>query len=133
MTADERAKLIGAWIEHHTREVVRDEQNVFRERKGRDNFWAFKEMDSLCSSQPELCWELILEILEIPHHESVETALAAGPLEDLIARHGDKFIERIEARASSDAKFRDLLGGVWQNATSRELWARVEAVRGQVW
>jgi hypothetical protein len=133
MTSDDRAKLIAAWIEHHTREVVRDEQNVFRERKGQDNFWAFQEMDRLCRSEPELCWEFILQILQTPHHESVETALAAGPLEDLIAKHGDRFIERIEARAKTDAQFRDLLGGVWQNETPGELWTRVEAVRGEVW
>lgn len=133
MTTDERAKLIAAWIEHHTREVVRDDHNVFRERKGQDNFWAFEEMDHLCRSQPDLCWDLILQILETPHHESIETALAAGPLEDLIAKHGARFIERIESRAKTDAKFKDLLGGVWQNETPKELWARVEAVRGQVW
>ena|SRR2546421_437753 len=133
MAPDERAKLIAAWIEHHTREIVRDDQNVFRERKGKDNFWAFQEMDRLCRSEPELCWEVILEILQTPHHESVETALAAGPLEDLIAKHGVRFIQRIEARAKTDPQFRDLLGGVWQNETQKELWVRVEAVRGAVW
>jgi hypothetical protein len=133
MNADDRAKLIAAWIEHHTREIVRDEHNVFRERRGQDNLWAFEEMDELCRSQPELCWELILEILEAPQHESVEAALAAGPLEDLIARHGLKFIERIESKAKTDAKFKDLLGGVWQNQTPQEVWARVEAARGEVW
>jgi hypothetical protein len=133
MTEDERAKLIAAWIEHHRREVVRYKHNVFREHKGHDEFWAWEEMDRLCRSEPELCWQLILEILETPHHESVGTALAAGPLEDLIAKHGATFIERIESRAKTDPKFKDLLGGVWQNATPKELWARVEAVRGEVW
>jgi hypothetical protein len=133
MLPDERAKLVSAWIEHFTREVVRDEQNVFRERKGQDNFWAFTQLDDVCRKQPELCWELVLQILRTPHHESVETAVAAGPLEDLLARHGAQFIERVEERARSDAKFRDVLGGVWQNSTPNELWSRVEAVRGEPW
>lgn len=133
MSPDERAQLVSAWIEHFTREVVRDDQNVFRERRGQDKFWAFTQLDDVCRKQPELCWELMLQILDTPHHESVETALAAGPLEDLLARHGAQFIERVEERARSDAKFKDVLGGVWRNSTPHELWARVEAVRGEPW
>jgi hypothetical protein len=133
MSPNERAKLVAAWIEHSTREVVRDEQNVFRERKGQDHFWAFEQLDDICRTQPELCWELMLQILHTPHHESVDAALAAGPLEDLIARHGAGFIAKVEQQAGTDAKFKHLLGGVWQNSTPKDLWARVEAVRGEVW
>jgi hypothetical protein len=92
-----------------------------------------EQLDKLCRKQPELCWEIIVEILHTPHHESVDWNLAAGPLEDLLAWHGAKFIDRVEERAQSDPKFKELLGGVWQNATPRELWARVEAARGEPW
>ena len=133
MSPEERAAIVAAWKEHATREIVRDEHNVFREVHDKDNFWAWKQVDRLCRDQPELCWDIILEILHTPRHESVEWALAAGPLEDLLARHGSSFIERVEAQAQSDPQFKALLGGVWRNVTPSEIWARVEAIRGEPW
>ena len=130
MTGDERTSLVAAYIEHHTREVVRDEQNVFHERKGRDNHWAWEQMDKLCRNDPESCWALILEILTQTDLESVLGSLAAGPIEDLLARHGARFIDRVEERARLDPKFKDVLWGVWQSTTPATLWARVEAARG---
>lgn len=35
--------------------------------------------------------------------------------------------------AKNDEKFKKLLGGVWQNAMSDQLWARVCAVKGEPW
>ena len=81
-------------------------------------------------ASPEDCWPAILEILRRRPSESVLNVLAAGPLEDLIANCGDNFIERIEAEARKDPEFRDLLGGVWKNAASDEVWARVDRARG---
>ncbi len=133
MVPAERAMLVSGWIEHNTRRIERDEQNVFHEVRGKDNFWAWEQLNDLTQKDPELCWEIILEILHTPHHESVDWNLAAGPLEDLLAHHGAKLIDSVEDRARSDPKFKELLGGVWRNTTPAELWARVEAARGEPW
>ena len=131
MSPDERTQIARAWIEHSTRKIVRDEHNVFREDRGQDHFDAWEELNRLCLREPEDCWEIILEIMHTPHHESVDWNLAAGPLEDLLAHHGPTFIDRIEALASADPQFKDLLGSVWQNATIPAVWERIEAVRGE--
>jgi len=56
--------------------------------------------------------------------------LAAGPLDDLIADHGDAAIERIEREARHSARFRFALTGVWpQDNGKTPIWARVEAAR----
>lgn len=133
MSPQERTKLAEAWIEHSTHRIERDEDNVFHEVRGKDHFEAWETLDRLCRDDPDVCWEIILEILHTPHHESVTWQLAAGPLEDLLARHGDEFIDRVEARAKVDPTFKDLLGGVWQNATSSPIWACVESIRGEPW
>jgi hypothetical protein len=39
--------------------------------------------------------------------------VAAGPLEDLLKREPDRFIDRVEIQARRDAKFRRCLTGVW--------------------
>ena len=51
--------------------------------------------------------------------------LAAGPLEDLLAQHGERFIERVETLARQEPRFRFTLQMVWRNAISAPVWARL--------
>ena len=94
-----------------------------------DNFWAFEALYDLVSEDPEEAWPMILEILRLDQSPSVMENLSAGPLEDLLAKHGPAFIDRVEAEAARDQAFATLLGGVWQNRMTDEVWARVRAVR----
>lgn len=56
--------------------------------------------------------------------------LAAGPLEDLIARHGASVIDRVEHLARRAPRFRYLLSGVWpQGRRDTDIWRRIEAAR----
>jgi hypothetical protein len=130
-----RERLVAAYIQRFTREYVWDRDTVLQVIKGEreDNFWAFQAFDDISRSDPELCWELILQTLHTPHTDSVKEILAAGPLEDLLARFGPQFIDRVEAKVKEDPEFKDLLGGVWRNSMTEELWARVQACRGEPW
>lgn len=94
-----------------------------------DNFWAFEALYDLVSEDPEEAWPTILQILRLDQSPSVMENLAAGPLEDLLAKHGPAFIDRVEAEAVRDPIFAKLLGGVWRNRMTDEVWARVQAVR----
>jgi len=127
MAPDERAKLVAGWIEHHTERIELDRDNVFHRVRGTDNFWAWEQLMELCRHQPQLAWEIVLDIFHAPHHESVDGSLAAGPLEDLLAWHGADIIGSLEAKARADRKFKELLYGVWRSTTPSEIWSRVEA------
>ena len=94
-----------------------------------DNFWAFEVLDDLLSEDPEEGWLTILQILQQDQSPSIVENLSAGPLEDLLARHGSAFIDRIEAEAARNPAFAKLLGGVWQNRMTDDVWARVQAAR----
>jgi hypothetical protein len=83
--------------------------------------WAVEE-------DPEHAWSAILVALEDPRVEPYLGTLAAGPLEDLLSLHGDRFIERVEETARANVRFAWLLGGVWQHTTTEEIWSRVQAV-----
>ncbi len=89
---------------------------------------AYVDLDWLVEDAPERAWDTILSILANPRAEPILGVLAAGPLEDLLSHHGEAFIERVEACASSDPKFAWLLGGVWQFLMSDDIWRRVQAV-----
>jgi hypothetical protein len=62
-----------------------------------------------------------------------KAALAAGPLEDYLAKRGVKVIAEIEAHAGADVKFKQLLAGVWKNSIDYKVWERVCRCRGEPW
>ncbi len=78
----------------------------------------------------EAVWRFILKVIGRDAPKQVLDYLAAGLLEDLIALHGEPFIDRIETEARLSPLFRQTLHGVWQNRTPPDLWARVELARG---
>ena len=125
MHKSDRERLIADWIVYSNSEDGSEEY-------GR-SFWAFSTMCDWLRDDPEQCWESILAILEHTSDDKALANLAAGPLEDLLSDHGPKFIERVEERAGQDAKFKDLLGGVWQNLMSDDIWERLQAVAGERW
>jgi len=85
---------------------------------------------------PDFCLAVIIQaVRELPSDPANRSfqALAAGPLEDLLGAHGPGIIERVEAEARRSPAFNLLLGGVWKNAMSNDVWARVEKARLKVW
>jgi hypothetical protein len=57
-------------------------------------------------------WELCRRLVELAADERLET-IGAGPLEDLVSRHGAALVERITALARDDARFGRALSAVW--------------------
>jgi hypothetical protein len=117
--------LIAAWIQYH------------RGHRGdpakEPLFWAWELLTELVRADPSRAWRIILAIFDRDKSDRIYENLSAGPLEDLLVYHGPEIIEGIEERARLDPAFRDLLGGVWQNAIRDDIWARVEAARGEPW
>jgi hypothetical protein len=98
------------------------------------NWWAVSEvMDWTLEGDGERLWQFILEVYKRDLPDKVIAVLAAGPLEDLLAKQGVDFIDRIEELARRDPKFNHLLGGVWRNTMTDEVWHRVQLIRKHVW
>ena len=71
----------------------------------------------------------MLAIREATNDYKVLAHLAAGPFEDLINLHGDKFIDRIENLAKADQEFAHFIGGIWPDREMpTELLARLKAI-----
>lgn len=90
-----------------------------------ESWWAYEAVSKACAEDPERAWALIRKILQATESCIVIECLGAGPLEDLLAKHGPSVIQRAESLAQSDAKFRACLSHTWQNAMSQDVWARV--------
>jgi len=95
--------LVDDWIRYHV-----------EKRKGTDPlFLAWEKVDELIRVDPEAGWTLTLELIEAAPNVEVLANVAAGPLEDLLSRSPERFIDRVETQARRDAKFRRCLTGVW--------------------
>jgi len=123
LTDSQMLELIHGYIARYSHQLNVTEDKVFE--KADTNFWAYERLDELVKFAPELAFEVILALLNQTENEDVLENLAAGPLEDLIRTHGKNFIQRFEVEANENAKFRDLLRGVWQ-VGDPEVWGRIE-------
>jgi hypothetical protein len=127
MREEERLSLAVAFIAHFSSPYVWAENLVLEKRDKSDTEWASSKVIDLALEQPEELWDFILEVLKRDPPDDVIEVLAAGPLEDYIAKLGELVIERVEQQAAVDPKFRNLLGGVWRNSMSDDVWRRVQA------
>lgn len=89
-------------------------------------FWAFSYLDDLRDEDAERIWKIINEIIDIDASEWVLSNLAAGPVEDLLVDHGEKFINRLEEKVKGDNRFKTIIKGIWKNEIPEPIWKRVQ-------
>lgn len=93
-------------------------------------FWAWETLDVLVDRDPEMAWQVIDLIWRRDKEDMTLANLAAGPVEDLLVRHGAAFIERMYLIARREPVFRKLLGGVWRNSIAEPVWQRLKEIAG---
>ena len=96
-------------------------------------FWAWERVNKLATDEPEEALAFVRAVLAHDRSDRVVENLAAGPLEDLLARHPYRMIEAVEAEARANPHFAHLLGGVWQNEMPDDVWRRVQAAATARW
>lgn len=116
--------FIKEWIAHQQETYADDNIDIHWTDDYLINLSLKNEFDTL--------WEFVMRVYRKDLSQAVIGILAAGPLEDVLAARGDEYIGRVEILAANDQRFRYLLGGVWQNSMSSEVWERVCKVR-QEW
>jgi hypothetical protein len=123
---DELDRIVDAWIAYYTAAKGSPER--------KENWWAVEtEMNWMADSQAELLWEFVNVAYKRELPDNVIAALAAGPLENLLADHGPQYIDRVVTLARQAPKFNYLLGGVWKGRMPDEVWKLIEAIRNRVW
>ncbi len=119
MTDEELSALADAWIRYH----LEPKKSLERET----NFGAV-DLYELEYHDPETLWLLILTILQKDSSMWIKAVLSAGPVENLLSRFGPQFIDRVEVTARRDSTFAHMLGGVWPNSMTKDVWDRLQAV-----
>jgi len=119
VTPEDLHRQAESWIRHWLAPKGSSEREAYA--------WATDIYD-LEYHDPETLWRLILAIHARDRSPLIQQVLSAGPVEDLLAKHGATFIERVETQALEDPAFAKLLGGVWKNSMTDEVWQRLQAV-----
>jgi len=98
-------------------------------------------LNILALDEPYKAWEAIRLIINSIDHTSLlkegdndskylAANLGSGPLETLLSEHGKEFIGTIEDSASRDDRMVWILGCVWKNAMTDEIWIRIQRAAG---
>ena len=122
MTDPELDRVIDAWIAAMDAGPGSDTYTA--------NWWA---VDEVMGFGPEQTWVFVLSVNRLEVSSRVTANLAAGPLEDLLVYHGSSYIDRVEAEAMKNERFRSLLGGVWRRDMRDDVWQRVQKLHSVKW
>lgn len=109
------------WLSHWDKSIPEREREL--------SSWVNDLLRDAIWKDAEYSLAIVEAIHEADHEQKRIEVFSAGPVEDLLAHHGDAVIDRIEQKARSDKAFAQVLGGVWQNSMTDEIWNRVKAVR----
>ena len=120
MNAKERQRLVSSWL------LLQRAPEAGAPRE--DLTWVVEKVWDLCDDAPNEAFEFILAVLDQDASTTTMAILSAGPLEALLRRHGPRIINRVERRARRDANFTRLLGHVWKDTLSNQIWARVQSL-----
>jgi hypothetical protein len=94
------------------------------------DFWAWEVARNLIDDDPPEAWRLILELVDKAPDETVLGSVAAGELEEFLVTHASEFIDRIEAEARNNSRFKTALRYVYVWRLSPTLFDRIEAAAG---
>jgi hypothetical protein len=94
-------------------------------------FWAWQELNRIYQDEGlDAVWPVVLAIIE-KANDGALGSVGAGILEDMLRRDGAAAIDRVEAEAARDPRFRFALSHVWRGKMPANLWDRVVAARGE--
>ncbi|WP_353065449.1 hypothetical protein RBB77_05620 [Tunturibacter psychrotolerans] len=121
MTEEDLNKLADAWIRYY--------HAPKNSKAYEETVWATEEeLDLLFDGKSEELWQVILKVHERDQSIAIRQVLSAGTIENLLSHFGELYIERVEEKARQDPAFAKVLGGVWQDQMSDEIWSRLQAV-----
>lgn len=118
-------ELVNAWI------TVAEAEDGSPECE--EAFWAYSKVMKMRYEDPDGLWRFILAAYNKPMSDKAVSLFAAEPLEELLSRYGENFIDRLEELAEKDDVFNDFLAGVWKNDMPDGVWNRIQAVRRTEW
>jgi hypothetical protein len=104
------AELVAAYWRHHQLVFSADPND----QAGADDWlWAWEEVDQAALDASPGVVELLVALAKAAPNDQALGYLGVGPLQDLVRRHGAKFVHAIDEAAHASQSFQFALGCVW--------------------
>ena len=82
---------------------------------------------------PELQWEFILLTVSIAETDMELAAIAAGPIQHLLGKFGEQYIDQVEKQAATDPKFFRVLSGIrGERSIDDKILLRIQRMKEQI-
>jgi len=97
-----------------------------------EDFWAYDRVGEIVRGpDAQAAWEICVGLVRAAPDEQLGY-IGAGPIEDLVCRHGAALIEWLEGEAKRDSRFREALASIWLVADDipREVLLRLQESTG---
>ncbi len=96
-----------------------------------DGEWAeeSEELYRLIDHDPDRALQVIFCAAQLTTEPLILANLAAGPLEDFLGRHGERYLDVFHALALRERALREVLDGVWQGSMPKRVWHRIEILK----
>jgi hypothetical protein len=99
----------------------------------RDDQWSdlFEYQRHLAGEEPQRALALVTEIVRIEQDPMMLSVLSAGLLEDLLVGNGRAVIDAVEAEATGNPRFQQVLRGVWLSSADPDVAERIAKSSGR--
>jgi hypothetical protein len=120
----DRALILAYWRNDRRYDEGREDDDT--------DFWAWETVSGFVDDDPEKAWPIILDLIATSPSEQGIYSVAAGPLEDLVVTHGNRFIDRIEAQAKASPEFKLAIGAAWLTRSDQpDVVTRIDTFLGR--
>lgn len=112
------ARVVRAYLEYQRTESDLD-------------FWAYSVIGALIAEDPVEAWNVLLALVAEAPDDDVLGVIGAGFLEDFVSSHAVTYIDKIEATAAANPRFRQALACTWiWNAVPEPVFERLARAAG---
>ena len=94
-------------------DVLADIYLRYYARRQEADRWAWETLETLVDHDPDEAWRITCLLVDKTTSNEALAYVAAGPLEDLLKKHGPTIIDRVEDECRRNSRFQDALSGVW--------------------
>lgn len=96
-----------------------------------EDLWAYDQVHSIIQNHPDEGWEITLLLLQKAGSDAALAYINAGPLEELLLRHGAAVIDRIEPECENNSRLQLALSGVWGISPGHPVFERWYGLMGK--
>src|SRR5262245_12964715 len=112
--------LAESWITKPTGEWTYDDEQLHA---------LFGDSPDATRTDTDRALAAIFAVMQLTDDPKIHGSLGAGPFEDFLGRHGERYLDVIHSLALEHRRLREVLDCVWQGSMPKRVWHRIEILQ----